>query len=56
MKIDDKIKDEILQYDINREAAKILALSFGKIDKYEYLTSKEIIPIYQRRVSLHILL
>ena len=33
MKIYDKIKDEKLQYDINREAAKISALSSGKIDK-----------------------
>ena len=30
--IDDKIRDEKLKYDINREAAKILALSPGKID------------------------
>ena len=37
MAIDDKIKIEKLQYVINREAAKILALSSGKIDKYEYL-------------------
>ena len=35
MTIEDKIKDEKLQYDINREAAKISALSSGKIDKYE---------------------
>ena len=40
MTIDDKIEDEKLQYDINREAAKILALSSGKIDKYEYLTGE----------------
>ena len=38
MKIDNKIKDEKLQHDINREAAKLSALSSGKIDKYEYLT------------------
>ena len=44
MAIDDKIKDEKLQYDINREAAKISALSSGKIDKYEYLTGVEILP------------
>ena len=43
MTIEDKIKDEKLQYDINREAAKISALSSGKIDKYEYLTGEEII-------------
>ena len=35
MKINDQIKDEQLQYDINREAAKISALSSGKIYKYE---------------------
>ena len=37
MTINDKIKDEKLQYDINREAAKISPLSSGKIDRYEYL-------------------
>ena len=37
MTIDDKIRDERFQDDINRKAAKISALSFGKIDKYEYL-------------------
>ena len=42
MTIDDKIKDEKLQYDINRKAAKISALSSGKIDKYEYLPGEEI--------------
>ena len=41
MTIDDKIIHEKLQYDIKREAAKILALSSGKIDKYEYLTGEE---------------
>ena len=35
MIIDDKIRDEKLQYNINREAVKISALSSGKIDKYE---------------------
>ena len=38
MKIDDQIRDERLQYDINKEAAKISTLSSGKINKYEYLT------------------
>ena len=37
MTIDIQIRDEKLQYDIDREAAKIPALSSGKIDKYEYL-------------------
>ena len=50
MTIDDKIRDERLQYNINREAAKISALSSGKIDKYEYLTGEEILPLNQRRV------
>ena len=36
MTIDDKIRDEKLQHDINREPAQILALLSGKIDKYEY--------------------
>ena len=51
MTIDDKIRDEKLQYDINREAAKISALSSGKIDKYENLTGEEILPPHQRRVT-----
>ena len=47
MTIDDQNKNEKLQYDINREAgeaAKISALSSGKVDKYEYLTGEEILP------------
>ena len=50
MAIDDKIRDEKLQYHINREAAKISALSSGEIDKYEYLTSEELLPSDQRRM------
>ena len=50
MTIDDKIKDEKLQYDIKREAAKISALSSGKIDKYEYLTGEEILPSDQSKI------
>ena len=45
MTIDNQIKDEKLQYDINGEAAKILALSSSKIDKYEYLTGEEVLLI-----------
>ena len=44
MTIDDQIRDEKLQYYINREAAKISALSSGKIRQYEYLTGKDILP------------
>ena len=50
MTIDDKIKDEKLQHDINREAAKISARSSGKIDKYEYLTGEEILPSDQNKI------
>ena len=35
MAIEDKIRDEKLQYGVNRETAKISVLSSGKIDKYE---------------------
>ena len=50
MTIDDQIRDEKLQYDINREAAEISVLSSGKIDKYEYLTGKEILPSNQQQI------
>ena len=50
MTIENKIKDEKLQYDINREAAKISALSSGKIDKYEYLIGEEILPSNQQQI------
>ena len=51
MTIGDEIRDENLQYDINKEAAKISALSSGKTDKYEYLTGEEILPSDQKRVT-----
>ena len=44
MTINEQIRDEKLQYDINRETAKRSALSSGKINKYEYLTGEEILP------------
>ena len=50
MIIDDQIRDEKLQYDINREAAKISALSSNKIGKYEYLTGEEIFPSNQKQI------
>ena len=50
MTIDDKIKDERLTYGINREAAKISALSSGSIDKYEYFRCEEILPSDQSRI------
>ena len=51
MTIEDQTRDEKLQYDINREAAKIPALSSGKIDKYEYLTGEEILPSNQQKIT-----
>ena len=50
MTIEDQIKDEKLQYDINREAAKVSALSSGKLDKYEYFTGEEILPSNQQQI------
>ena len=50
MTIEDQIKDEKLQYDINREAAKMPALSSGKTDKREYLTGDEILPSNQKQI------
>ena len=44
MTIGDKITDGKLQYDINREAAKISASSSGKIDKNKYLKGEDILP------------
>ena len=51
MTTDDKIKDEKMQYHVNREAAKISALSFGKIDNYEYFTNEKILLSNQRQVT-----
>ena len=50
MTIEDQIRDETLQDDINREAAKISALSLGKIDQYEYLTCEQILLSNQQQV------
>ena len=50
MTINNQIKDEKLQYDINRKAAKISALSSGKLHKYEYLTGEDILPSNQQQI------
>ena len=50
MTINEQIKDGKLQYNINREAAKISALSSGKLDKYEYLTGEDILPSNQQQI------
>ena len=51
MTIDDYIKDEKTQYDINREGAKIPALSSGKINNYEFLAGKKLLPFNQKQVT-----
>ena len=51
MTIEDQIRDEKLQYDINREVAKISALSLGKIDEYGYLTGEEILPSNKQQIN-----
>ena len=50
MTIDNEIRDEKLQYDINREVAITPALSSGKIDKYKYLTGEEILRSNQKQI------
>ena len=50
MTINDQIRDEKQQYDINRKADEISALSSAKIDQYEYLTGKEILPSNQQQI------
>ena len=45
MTINNMIRDEKIQYNINRETAKISALLSSETDKYEYLTGKEILPL-----------
>ena len=51
MKVEFKIRYEKLQYNINKDFAEISALSSGEIDKYEYLTDKEILPWQNGRAS-----
>ena len=50
MTINNQIKDEKLQYDINRKAAEISAKSSGTLHKYEYLTGEDILPSNQQQI------
>ena len=50
MAFDYKIRDGKLQYDMNREAAKILTLSSSKIDKYVYFTGEEVLLSNERQI------
>ena len=51
MTIDGQIRNEKLQYDINKKAAIISALSSNKTDKYEYVTGEEILPSNQQQIT-----
>ena len=50
MTINDQIKDEKLQFNINGEAAKLYALSSGKLHKHEYLTGEDILSSTQQQI------
>ena len=50
MATDDQSRDEKLQYDINREAAKISTLSSNIFNKNEYLTGEEILSSNQKQI------
>ena len=50
MTINDQIRDDKLQYDIDREAAKISTWPSNKFNKYEYLTGEEILPSNQKQM------
>ena len=50
MTINDQIKDEKLQYNINREAGKLSNLSSGKLHKYEYRPGEDILPSNQQQI------
>ena len=50
MTINDQIRNKKLRYDINREVAKISALSSEKIHRYEYLTGEDILPSNQQQI------
>ena len=47
--LDDKIKANQAQYDLERKAAKISVLSYKELDKYEYLTDEDL--RYKPRVA-----
>ena len=50
MTINDQIRDEKLQHDINKEVAKISALTSKNFQKYEYLTGEDILPSNQQQI------
>ena len=42
--INKKIEQNKAQYDLDRQTAKISALSSGNVSKYEFLTSEDVLP------------
>ena len=50
MTIEDQIRDEKLQYDVDKEVARNSALSSGKLDKHEYVTGHKILPSNQQQI------
>ena len=48
--VNNKIRDEKLPYDINREGAKIPTLSSSKSDKYGFFTGEEILSFDQSSI------
>ena len=50
MTTEDRIRDKKLQYDLDRDAAKLSALLLGKVEKYEYIEGKEVLPSNQSRM------
>ena len=50
MKIDDKIRDEKMQYNVNRKSVKISALLSGKVYKHKYYKGEQILPSDQSRM------
>ena len=50
MAIDERIASEKISYDFNRTIAKIFPLSFGQLDKFEYLRGFDILPLEQNRI------
>ena len=56
--IDNKIRQNKVDYDLYRKNGKISALSSGKLDKYEYLTGEDLgyrLILYKKQ-SLNIVL
>ena len=41
--IDNKIEENKAQYDLDRQATNISALSLGSVNRYEFLTGKDVL-------------